>query len=259
MRIIRNVLGAGLALTSGALLLQPVLALTYQHSLQIEFNFEPMLAVSLSASDLLIDNLTPGSSDHSNTITVNVETNNMTGYTLAAKVGNGTTYQNDRLVNTTNSSSYFYNLTSSATLSNFPDNRWGYALGAVNNSTVYSGLVYNTDTTINATTNAAGTAATGYTGTGNTNFTIAAKAANTLSAGDYKNVIIFTVVGNQPPISPQLNHLMLITRLYYRGIRGGGLESSYNDPEWEIDPNEIEVGEVGITAGVPIRCVARQN
>ena len=52
---------------------------------------------------------------------------------------------------------------------------------------------------------------------------------------------------------------MLITRLYYRGIRGGGLESSYNDPEWEIDPNEIEVGEVGITAGVPIRCVARQN
>ncbi|MBO4276447.1 hypothetical protein J5868_01955, partial [Candidatus Saccharibacteria bacterium] len=98
------------------------------------------------------------------------------------------------------------NLSSSSnlTLSQFNDNVWGYALGTIDSNTTYSGLVYNTDTVINATTNNTGTAASSgcvstCSGTNSTNFTIAAKASSTQASGDYSNVIIFTVVGNRPP------------------------------------------------------------
>ncbi|MBR5046252.1 hypothetical protein IKX73_01325, partial [Candidatus Saccharibacteria bacterium] len=52
---------------------------------------------------------------------------------------------------------------------------------------------------INATTNHDGTAATGYTGTSSTNFTIGAKASADQAAGDYTNVITFTAVTNEVP------------------------------------------------------------
>jgi hypothetical protein len=177
-----------------------VSALSYQNSVDLSFTFNPVLAISLSSADLLIPNLTPGSSAYSNTITIGVDTNNIAGYTLSAKIGDGTTYTNDKLINSS-SNTYFDNLTSSSTLSNFGDNKWGYALGTISSSSTYSGLVYNNDTIINATTNASGTAATGYTGTSNTSFTIAAKASDTQSSGDYKNVIIFTVVANTTTMS----------------------------------------------------------
>ena len=178
-----------------------VSALSYQNNVDLSFTFNPVLAISLSSADLLIPNLAPGSSAYSNTITIGVDTNNIAGYTLSAKVGDGTTYTNDKLINSS-SNTYFDNLTSSSTLSNFGDNKWGYALGTISSSSTYSGLVYNNDTIINATTNASGTAATGYTGTNNTSFTIAAKASDTQASGDYKNVIIFTVVGNAAPEPP---------------------------------------------------------
>lgn len=174
--------------------------LTYQTPVDIKFTFNSTLSISLSSADLLIANLAPGASASSNTITVSVNTNNITGYTLSAKVGDGTTYTNDKLINSS-SNTYFDNLTSSSTLANFGNNKWGYALGTISSSSTYSGLVYNTDTIINATTNASGTAATGYTGTSNTSFTIAAKASDTQASGDYKNIIIFTVVSNIIPMT----------------------------------------------------------
>ncbi len=177
-----------------------VFAVTYQNNIDISFTFNSALSISLSSADLLIANLAPGASASSNTITVSVDTNNITGYTLSAKVGDGTTYTNDKLVNSS-SNTYFDNLTSSSTLANFGNNKWGYALGTISSSTTYSGLVYNTNTTINATTNASGTAATGYTGTSNTSFTIAAKASDTQASGDYQNVIIFTAVSNVVPVT----------------------------------------------------------
>ncbi len=175
-------------------------AVTFQNNVGVEFTFNSTLSISLSSADLLIANLAPGASASSNTITVSVDTNNITGYTLSATVGDGTTYTNDKLVNSS-SNTYFDNLTSSSTLANFGNNKWGYALGTISSSSTYSGLVYNTDTIINATTNASGTAATGYTGTNNTSFTIGAKASDTQASGDYKNVIVFTVVGNTVPES----------------------------------------------------------
>ena len=180
-------------------------ALGYQNNVGVSFTFEPVLAINLSSNALIIPNLTPGSSAYSNTITINVATNNIAGYTLSAKVGDGNTYTNDKLTNAS-SSTVFDNLSSSSnlTLSQFNDNVWGYALGTIDSNTTYSGLVYNTDTVINATTNNTGTAASSgcvstCSGTNNTDFTIAAKAAATQASGDYSNVIIFTVVGNVPP------------------------------------------------------------
>ena len=179
-----------------------VSALGYQNNVGVSFTFEPVLAINLSSNALIIPNLTPGSSAYSNTITINVATNNIAGYTLSAKVGDGTTYTNDKLTNAT-SSTVFNNLSSSSnlTLSQFNDNVWGYALGTIDSNTTYSGLVYNTDTVINATTNNTGTAASSgcvstCSGTNATDFTIAAKASATQAYGDYSNVIIFTVVGN---------------------------------------------------------------
>ena len=177
-----------------------VSAVTFQNNVDVEFTFNSTLSISLSSADLLIANLAPGASASSNTITVSVDTNNITGYTLSATVGDGTTYTNDKLVNSS-SNTYFDNLTSSSTLANFGNNKWGYALGTISSSSTYSGLVYNTDTIINATTNASGTAATGYTGTSNTSFTIAAKASDTQASGDYKNIIVFTVVSNIVPMT----------------------------------------------------------
>ncbi len=177
-------------------------ALGYQNNVGVSFTFEPVLAINLSSNALIIPNLTPGSSAYSNTITINVATNNIAGYTLSAKVGDGNTYTNDKLTNAS-SSTVFDNLSSSSnlTLSQFNDNVWGYALGTIDSNTTYSGLVYNTDTVINATTNNTGTAASSgcvstCAGTNSTNFTIAAKASATQAYGDYSNVIIFTVVGN---------------------------------------------------------------
>ena len=179
--------------------------LGYQNNVGVSFTFEPVLAINLSSNALIIPNLTPGSSAYSNTITINVATNNITGYTLSAKVGDGNTYTNDKLTNAS-SSTVFNNLSSSSnlTLPQFNDNDWGYALGTIDSNTTYSGLVYNTDTVINATTNNTGTAASSgcvstCSGTNTTNFTIAAKASATQASGDYSNVIIFTVVGNVPP------------------------------------------------------------
>jgi len=195
--------GVSLLTFSGLNSASYVSALSYQKDVDVKFTFNPFLAISLSSADLIIPNLNPGTSAYSNTISIGVDTNNIAGYTLFAKVGDGTIYTNDKLVNAT-AGTYFNNLTSSATLSNFNDNDWGYALGTVTSSTSYSGLTYNVDTVINATTNKAGTAASSgcvssCSGTNATDFTIAAKASVTQAYGDYQNVIIFTVVSNIPP------------------------------------------------------------
>ena len=180
-------------------------ALTHQEGVGLEFTFNPTLNVSLSSSDLSIDNLSPGNYAYSNTINVNVSTNNSTGYSLSAKVGNDSTYLNDRLISSNNG--YFTNLSSIPTLlSDFNDNEWGYTLASSNdllNDTTgtmieYTGLVYNTNTIINATTDINGTPPTNtnYTGTNTTNFTIGARASVSQTSGTYSNVITFTAVAN---------------------------------------------------------------
>ena len=159
--------------------------------------------MTLSSSDLIISHLTPGNYASSNTITVNVSTNNSYGYTLIAKVGDkdNPSLSNNNLVNTESSDTTFTSLstTDNITLPNFNDNKWGYttASNIDTNITTYSGLLYNADTIINATKSSTGIPMNNtYPGTNTTNFTIAAKAGQTQASGEYTNVINFRSVAN---------------------------------------------------------------
>ena len=179
-------------------------ALTYRDGMDVQFTFDPTISLTLSSNTITIDNLIPGNTSTSYTILVNVETNNMLGYTLSAKVGGtGQTDASNSLVNTTYNTSFDSIANNASTiLSSFADNKWGYTTATtVGNDSLYSGLLYNTDKIINQTTNYSGTAASGYPGTNTTRFTIGARAASTQIAGDYTNVITFTVVSNRAPMT----------------------------------------------------------
>ena len=178
-------------------------ALTYQDSVDVSFTFAPTLSISLSSSNISIDSLSPGNYAHSNTVAINVSTNNVYGYTLTAKVGDdggasGTSASSD-LVNTpTNTSFTSLNDTDSQRLSDISPAKWGYttASSIQDATTRYSGLLYGTDTVINVTKNVTGTALNTYPGTSTTRFTIGANASQEQMAGDYTNIITFTAVSN---------------------------------------------------------------
>ena len=178
-------------------------ALTSQSETDFQFTFNSSITLTLSSPDLVISHITPGNYASSNTISVNVSTNNRTGYTLVAKVGDKTssTLNNNNLVNTTGDA----NFTSLATtdniaLANFDDGKWGYTIApTIASATTYSGLLYNADTIINATRNVAGDPQEGYLGSNSTSFTIGAKAGQTQASGEYTNVINFRSVANVVP------------------------------------------------------------
>ena len=75
-----------------------VSALDYQKTINVGFNVQDTLTVSLSSPNLIIDDLMPGTASDSNIITVNVLSNNPYGYTLTSNVGNDTTYNTDKLI-----------------------------------------------------------------------------------------------------------------------------------------------------------------
>lgn len=79
-----------------------VSALEYQTSTDLNFTINPSITVSLSSSDLVIDELFPGTSQDSNDIVVNVVTNNVDGYYLSGTVGS-LSYASTNLVNNANS------------------------------------------------------------------------------------------------------------------------------------------------------------
>lgn len=179
-----------------------VKALSYQSNVGVGFTFEPTLNVTLSNSDLVINNLSPNTGSDSNVITVNVATNAAYGYDLFSTVGN-TTNVTTELKDGGNS---FASLSSNvATLASFDDNKWGYS--------------YSTDSGSNWVSGNQGSTSAGYaglplyTGTGvklasaNSNagssvqFKIAAKAGATQASGTYTNVVNFYAVTNVGPTS----------------------------------------------------------
>ncbi len=173
----------------------PVSALTYQDNVELQFTWDPTIRISLSSADLIIDNLTPGNSADSNTITVNVGTNNMYGYTLSATAGNATNASTN-LVNTVDNTKLFTSLATDASLASLTtDNTWGYSF-STNSGTSwsnYSGLPLYTA--------AAGAELINNDGSGSTpvQFKIAAKASTIQASGAYTNTINFTAVANPEP------------------------------------------------------------
>ena len=167
-------------------------ALTYQEEIPVSFTFNRGLSLSVSASDLHIYNLTPGTSDDSNIITVTTTTNNVTGYSLTASVGSSTNASTN-LVNGTNN---FASIATNANLASLTtDNTWGYSISTNNGSTWsnYSGLPIYTASSwkelVGVNTN----------GTTSIKFKIGAKASAAQAAGDYTNVINFTATANYVP------------------------------------------------------------
>ena len=175
-------------------------SLTYQSSTNVGFTFNPTISISLS-SDLLISNLSPGSTSDSNIITVSTSTNNPTGYVLTASVGSST----NATTNLTNGSYNFSSIATDASLASLnTDNTWGYSISSDNGSTWanYSGLPLYT------AANWKQIADTNASGTNDFKFKIAAKASTSQASGDYTNVINFTAVANHVPMDIAYLHYM---------------------------------------------------
>ncbi len=130
---------------------------------------KPSLGLTVSSSDITLD-LDPATKPFDNkSITINIGTNNPTGYSLTLN-SNGTD-----LVNINNSSETIPTLTESASQASFPAGRWGYRLGT---DTTANYLPYISGTTIGSK----GT----ITNNDQYNLTIASKIDYMNDAGSYK-------------------------------------------------------------------------
>lgn len=185
-----------------------VSALTYESDTNVDFTINPTISMTVSG-DLIIDNLTPGSSSDSNIIEVGVSTNASHGYYLSATVGSNNTDTN--LTNSENSNYKFSNLSSNASsLSNFSDNEWGYSYSTDGGTNWISGSQGSTTSGYNGLPlDGNDSGATGITlvdattplATNQVKFKIGAKASNTQASGTYTNTINFYAITHQAPLT----------------------------------------------------------
>ena len=186
----------------------PTFSLTYQQDIGVNFTFNTALRLTLSSSDIHIYNLAPGTANDSNIINVNVLTNSVSGYTLNATVGNDTTYNTRNLVHTNSSISDNFtsiDYTDSPTITtntNIDTDKWAFSFSTDNgtNWSNYNGLPLYSDTENIATLKETNGPVSSEAGD-DIKFKIAAKASDTKPAGDYSNVINFTLVAAPAPIS----------------------------------------------------------
>lgn len=179
-------------------------ALTYQDSVDVDFELNPTIGVTLSSSDLVIDDLAPNTSADSNILTVDVTTNAGWGYYLAATAG--TSSGNTDLTHETDNNYKFTSLSSNkASLTNFADNTWGYSYSTDGGTTWVSGNAGATATGYNGLPlDGDDSGATGvklvntntFAASGSIQFKIGAKAADTQAAGNYTGTVNFYAVTN---------------------------------------------------------------
>ena len=177
-----------------------VSALTYQSTVSPEFTINEALTITLSSSDIHIDELVVGQSDISNVVDITVLTNNSYGYTLTSTAGNGDTFTNTNLINADDNTKIFTSLAPTDSISDpasFADSKWGYSFSTDSKTTWsnYSGLPYYGNTGATLLAKDTQSASTGDV----VNFRIAAKSSATQNAGTYNNVINFSVTGNTRP------------------------------------------------------------
>ena len=182
-------------------------ALTYQDNADIDFTLNPTINVTLSSSDLIIDNLAPGSASDSNIITVDVSTNAGWGYYLSATAN--TSGSNTNLTYETSDTNIFTSLNSNKpTLSDFSDNTWGYSYSTDDGTTWVSGDIGSATTGYNGLpldNNDSGSTGikllnpNSYASSGSIQFKIGAKAGNTQAAGTYTGTINFYAVTTPSP------------------------------------------------------------
>ena len=166
-------------------------ALSYSSDIDLSFTFDPTISISVS-DDLIIPNLTPGTTANSNIININIATNVAYGYTLLATVGNESDYPSSNLINSNYS---FNNIAEDANLDNLTiDNTWGYSYKKLNDNawSSYNGLPSYTNTKKQLVD-------TNYQTEDTINFKIAAKAGNTQPSGMYNNIVNFYAIAKPTP------------------------------------------------------------
>lgn len=166
-------------------------ALSYSSGVDLSFTFDPTISISVS-DDLIIPNLTPGTTANSNIININIATNAAYGYTLLATVGNESDYPSSNLVNSNYS---FDNIAEDANLDNLTtDNTWGYSYKKLNDNawSSYNGLPLY----INAKKQLVDT---NHQTEDIINFKIAAKAGNTQPSGAYNSIVNFYAIAKPTP------------------------------------------------------------
>ena len=184
-----------------------VSALDYSSNVGIGFTFNPTLSINISPSDLIIDNLIPGSTLDSNSINVSVTTNAAYGYTLSAIMDG----DNSNLTHS-NSIDTFNSIDPSANLETLTvDNTWGYTskLSSETAWSNYNGLSssINTillDTNTNSSSNNSDSDNDSNNGSNNIDsidFKIAAKASNTQPSGVYTGTINFYAITKPTPMN----------------------------------------------------------
>ncbi len=186
-------------IVGGALKYTNVAALSYSHAVNVSFDFNPTISVNVSSADLVISELAPGSVADSNTITVGVSTNASFGYTLSANVGNNTRYDTRSLIRADDDTSEFASIATDAAMSTITtDNAWGFSSKLTTDGASwasYSGLPLYSDTENTKTILETSSPEDANT----VDFKIAAKAGDTIAAGEYRNVINFIAVAKPEP------------------------------------------------------------
>ena len=202
-----------LTIISSLVLTTSASALDYSSDpITLDFNFGSVLSISTDG-DIIIPNLTPGTKAiSSSNYVVTVSTNNVAGYTLAATVGCPSTASSygtnctdtKNLVDGNNEDTSTNNFTMLESASALTSGTWGISLDstATENSTFDTLPLYSTSAkVINQTTNATGTASTGYFGTNSTTMRIGAYATTSQQAGTYTNIINFIAVANPADVT----------------------------------------------------------
>lgn len=169
-------------------------AVTYSYDVDVNFTFNSVLSVSLSASNINLLDLVPGTSSVSNAVDISIGTNNAFGYTLKANVGSAENAS--RNMTHTNNVNTFTGIAVNANQASLTtDNTWGYSTSVDSGSTWsnYSGLPLYTaaDSKTIVSKNAPSSDVV--------KFRVGAKAASSQLAGDYSNKITFIIVSNIDP------------------------------------------------------------
>ena len=153
---------------------------------EVELTIEPVVALSVSPQPTLLLDLTPTPAgfEVAEEITVDVSTNNLTGYILTMNaISNTTALTHTNTVNTMPS-------TASLTAAALPTNNWGYNKGAGATSFLRIPPLSTPDTLTTSTVPITNDT---------TIVTVGAKADINILPGVYSNTLVFTAVGNYTP------------------------------------------------------------
>lgn len=179
-------------------------ALEYQsNNIPVSFTYTPVLEVGVGSNTMALS-VNPGVAGVTANNPITVNTNNALGYTLTARVGcssgEGCFNTNALKLSSSDNTNMFTMVSANGALS---AGDWGISTDSAatgSSSSFKSIAAYSSAaTTINKTSDADGTAATGYAGGFTTPFLIGAYPDSGQVAGDYKNVITLEVVANVAP------------------------------------------------------------